>query len=207
MIATERYEDLGLLYEMLSLVPNGHELLRQAVSDHVRLLGKDLNILDQQPVALLATGGDSEANISKSAATTTSSLPFIVWIDKVLRLKTQFDIILQKSFSCDIAFEGDINLALQSIVSLNPKAPEYISLYLDHHLRQVSKGKLGVDEFEKIADFAVSTFRFLAEKDVFERYYKQHLAKRLLYVKSVSEDAERGVLGKLKVPFPWCLEL
>ena len=180
MITTERYADLGLLYEMLSLVPNGHVSLRQAVSDHVRLLGKDLNILDQQP-----TEGDSEATINKSAATTTPSLPFIVWIDKVLRLKTQFDTILQKSFSCDIAFEGDINLALQSIVSLNPKAPEYISLYLDHHLRQVSKGKLGVDDFENIADFAVSTFRFLAEKDVFERYYKQHLAKRLLYVKSV----------------------
>lgn len=42
-------------------------------------------------------------------------------------------------------------------------------------------------------------FRFLRDKDLFERYYKGHLAKRLLYNKSVSDDAERGMLSKLKV--------
>jgi len=39
----------------------------------------------------------------------------------------------------------------------------------------------------------------LQDKDVFERYYKQHLAKRLLLNRSVSDDAERGMLSKLKV--------
>jgi cullin 3 len=34
---------------------------------------------------------------------------------------------------------------------------------------------------------------------VFERYYKNHLAKRLLHNRSVSDDAERGMLAKLKV--------
>jgi cullin 3 len=42
-------------------------------------------------------------------------------------------------------------------------------------------------------------FRYLSEKDVFERYYKGHLSKRLLYGRSVSDDAERGMLAKLKV--------
>ena len=37
------------------------------------------------------------------------------------------------------------------------------------------------------------------DKDVFERYYKSHLSKRLLQNRSVSEDAERGMLAKLKV--------
>lgn len=34
---------------------------------------------------------------------------------------------------------------------------------------------------------------------MFERYYKGHLAKRLLQGKSVSDDAERGMLAKFKV--------
>lgn len=34
---------------------------------------------------------------------------------------------------------------------------------------------------------------------MFERYYKNHLAKRLLHGRSVSDDAERGMLGKLKL--------
>ena len=39
----------------------------------------------------------------------------------------------------------------------------------------------------------------MTDKDVFERYYKSHLAKRLLNNRSVSDDAERGMLAKLKV--------
>lgn len=48
-------------------------------------------------------------------------------------------------------------------------------------------------------DKTITIFRFITEKDVFERYYKGHLAKRLLLGRSVSDDAERGMLAKLKV--------
>lgn len=41
-------------------------------------------------------------------------------------------------------------------------------------------------------------FRFLQEKDVFERYYKQHLAKRLLFNRSTSDDSEKAMIAKLK---------
>jgi cullin 3 len=37
-------------------------------------------------------------------------------------------------------------------------------------------------------------FRFLQEKDMFEKYYKQHLSKRLLGDRSQSEDMERKVM-------------
>jgi cullin 3 len=52
---------------------------------------------------------------------------------------------------------------------------------------------------DDILDKTITLFRFLQDKDVFERYYKQHLAKRLLWNRSVSDDAERGMLSKLKV--------
>lgn len=45
----------------------------------------------------------------------------------------------------------------------------------------------------------MTVFRYITDKDVFERYYKSHLAKRLLLGRSVSDDAERGMLAKLKV--------
>lgn len=50
-----------------------------------------------------------------------------------------------------------------------------------------------------ILDKTMTIFRYLTDKDVFERYYKGHLAKRLLHGRSVSDDAERGMLVKLKV--------
>lgn len=54
-------------------------------------------------------------------------------------------------------------------------------------------------EIEAILDKTMVLFRFLQEKDVFERYYKQHLAKRLLLNKSVSDDSEKNMISKLKV--------
>ena len=52
---------------------------------------------------------------------------------------------------------------------------------------------------ETILDKAMVLFRFMQEKDVFERYYKQHLARRLLTNKSVSDDSVKNMISKLKV--------
>ena len=54
-------------------------------------------------------------------------------------------------------------------------------------------------EVDTILDKTVGLFKLLSDKDVFERYYKQHLAKRLLFGKSNSEDSEKGFIAKLKV--------
>lgn len=54
-------------------------------------------------------------------------------------------------------------------------------------------------EIETVLDKTMVLFRFLLEKDVFERYYKTHLAKRLLLNKSVSDDFEKNMISKLKV--------
>lgn len=54
-------------------------------------------------------------------------------------------------------------------------------------------------EVDTVLDKTITVFRYVTDKDVFERYYKGHLAKRLLLGRSVSDDAERGMLAKLKV--------
>ena len=66
---------------------------------------------------------------------------------------------------------------------------------------QLRKGMKGTseEEVELVLDKVVMLFRYLQEKDVFEKYYKQHLAKRLLGGRSVSDDAERSMIGKLKI--------
>jgi cullin 3 len=50
-----------------------------------------------------------------------------------------------------------------------------------------------------VLDKTITVFRFLTDKDVFERYYKTHLSKRLLHGRSVSDEAERGMLARLKI--------
>jgi len=46
---------------------------------------------------------------------------------------------------------------------------------------------------------AVSVFRYLTDKDIFETYYRQYLSKRLLSPnRMVSEESERIMISKLK---------
>lgn len=44
----------------------------------------------------------------------------------------------------------------------------------------------------------IKVFRYLVDKDIFEGFYKNSLSKRLLDQKSVSEDAEKIFILKMK---------
>ena len=51
-------------------------------------------------------------------------------------------------------------------------------------------------ELDRQLDQALELFRFIEGKDVFEAFYKQDLARRLLMSRSASSDAERSMLTK-----------
>jgi len=57
---------------------------------------------------------------------------------------------------------------------------------------------LNEGDAEVVLEKAMVLFKFLQEKDVFERYYKIHLSKRLLLDKSISDDSEKSMISKLK---------
>ncbi|GJN87607.1 hypothetical protein Rhopal_000562-T1 [Rhodotorula paludigena] len=120
------------------------------------------------------------------------------WVQNVLDLKDKFDTLLARAFGSDKAFEKAINDAFSTFVNENRKSPECISLFIDDNLRKGLKGKTEV-EVDEVLNKSVALFRFLTEKDAFEKYYNGHLSKRLLNQRSVSDDAERGMLAKFKV--------
>lgn len=97
----------------------------------------------------------------------------------------------------DRRFVTALNEAFERFLNNFSRSPEYISLYIDKLLRQDMKG-MSDDEVELKLDAIMALFRYLHDKDVFEAYYKQHLAKRLLNNRTSSLDAERSFIGKLK---------
>jgi len=42
-------------------------------------------------------------------------------------------------------------------------------------------------------------FKYVDDKDVFQKFYSRMLAKRLIYDNSVSDDAESNMISRLKV--------
>lgn len=62
------------------------------------------------------------------------------------------------------------------------------------------------EELETLLDKIMQIFRYINGKDVFEAFYKKDLAKRLLLGKSLSQDAEKAMISKLKAGLYWKVE-
>lgn len=205
MIDTDKIDDIARLYRLYSMVPTGMICLKRALKGSVFRRGRDINQSSSsadwdEP----DDAQDDNANAKgkgkfKPSASGVQTLGLALkWVQDVLDLKDKFDIVWKRAFGGDRELESALNEAFGSFVNINSRCSEFISLFIDDHLKRGLKGKTDT-EVDLVLDKTITVFRFLGEKDVFERYYKGHLAKRLLLKRSVSDDAERGMLAKLKV--------
>ncbi|OBZ72299.1 Cullin-4A [Grifola frondosa] len=207
MVDADKLEDLARMYRLFTMVPTGLLCLKKALRETIVRRGKDINaagigadgadLIEDLEADVAAKGrGKGKARASNIGAHTLSAA--LKWVQDVLDLKDKFDCIWSKAFEGDRDLESGMNEAFETFINLNEKSPEFISLFIDENLRKGLKGKSDM-EVDIVLDKTITVFRYITDKDVFERYYKGHLAKRLLLGRSVSDDAERGMLAKLKV--------
>lgn len=203
MLAADKYEDLLRMYNLFSRVPAGLNEMRTFISKYILTLGSQIN----QHI-------NSDLKMEKGSGQTA-----IRWVEEVLSLQEKFDKILDQAANKDKSFQTVFNEAFERFINENPKSAEFISLFIDENLKKGLKGvsivlidkhskvntffffQKSEDEVDDVLDNTITLFRYLQDKDVFERYYKQHLAKRLLLNRSISDDAERSMLSKLKVTY------
>ncbi|KAJ8974424.1 hypothetical protein NQ317_002452 [Molorchus minor] len=175
MLKHQKTEDLACMYKLFGRVTDGLKTIADCVSQYLREQGKALVQEEEHQPATNA----------------------ITFVQSLLDLKDGFDHFLKNSFNNDKIFKQMIASDFEHFLNLNPKSPEYLSLFIDDKLKKGVKG-MSEQDIELVLDKSMVLFRFLQEKDVFERYYKQHLAKRLLLNKSVSDDWEKNMISKLK---------
>ncbi|XP_066159068.1 cullin-3 isoform X1 [Euwallacea fornicatus] len=174
MLRHQKTEDLACMYKIFGRVGDGLKTMADCVSHYLREQGKAL--------------------VQEEEHQGTNAITFV---QSLLDLKDGFDHFLNNSFNKDKIFKQMIASDFEHFLNLNPKSPEYLSLFIDDKLKKGVKG-MSEQDIELVLDKSMVLFRFLQEKDVFERYYKQHLAKRLLLNKSVSDDWEKNMISKLK---------
>ena len=56
---------------------------------------------------------------------------------------------------------------------------------------------------KKMEDFVV-LFKYIDDKDIFQKFYSRSLAKRLIQSSSISNDAEMTLISRLKVSLCFC---
>lgn len=63
---------------------------------------------------------------------------------------------------------------------------------------------LAVHQIHFCALLQMVVFKYIEDKDVFQKFYAKMLAKRLVHQNSASDDAEASMISKLKVRFARC---
>jgi cullin 3 len=175
LVRDDKVEDLQRMYALLGRVQGGHQAMRDMVGAYVRDVGR-----------VLVTDEERLKNP-------------VEFVQALLDLRAKCDVLLDRAFGKDKAFLQAVSAAFENFVNLAPRSPEFLSLFIDDKLKKgLRGGGASEDETDAIFDRVIVLFRYVQEKDVFERYYKQHLAKRLLLGRSASDDAEKGMIAKLK---------
>lgn len=121
-----------------------------------------------------------------------------LFVKGLLEMKDKYDDIVKRAYRDDSMMRKGVDETFTKFINVNKHSPEFLSLYIDEVLRTGVKGMTD-DEMDHLLDSILALFQFLEDKDVFERYYKTHLAKRLLLGRSASDDAERQMISKLKI--------
>lgn len=208
MIEHDRIADLTLLYQHISRVDLSKEPLKNALQTRVVDLGSEINktilttdfsnLAEAQPEDGMAVTADSEKpKAQKISATARQTAAAIKWVDLVLQLKDKFDNMWRKCFDQDLILQTALTKSFADFINLFTRCSEYVSLFIDHNLKRGIKGKTEA-EIDVVLDKATTLIQYIQDKDMFERYYKKHLARRLLFDKSESADVEKQMISRMK---------
>ncbi|RKP03492.1 hypothetical protein CXG81DRAFT_9486 [Caulochytrium protostelioides] len=180
MLENDKWDDLAMMYTLLLPVSAAHD----AMPIHFDFGGFVL------PAPTATTTEPAPARPSPPQ-------PFR-WVESLLELNARITHLLGRCFDNDHTFESVFHGCIVRDLNAMPRAAEFMSLYMDNHMKKGIKGKSEA-EIDAIIDHCMTLFRYLQDRDIFERHYKSHLAKRLLNDRSVSEDTEKALLARLKM--------
>ncbi|KAI9751877.1 MAG: late secretory pathway protein avl9 [Chaenotheca gracillima] len=183
LLDNNRQDDLARMYKLLSRIPDGLDPLRTKFEAHVRKAG--LNA-----VSKVASEGES--------------LEPKVYVDALLEVHTQYQSLVNQAFVGESEFVRSLDNACREFVNRNEvcksgstRSPELLAKYTDTLLKKSTKSTEESD-LENMLTQIMTVFKYIEDKDVFQKFYSRMLAKRLVHTSSASDDAETSMISKLK---------
>ncbi|CAH0549205.1 unnamed protein product [Brassicogethes aeneus] len=180
MVQSERKKDLSNMYDLLRSVQNAMVVLVDTVLDHIKTQG------------LTAIGNLQGENIH------------INFVENLLTVYKKYKQLIQDVFKSDQNFMGALDKACNSVINHRPnngktacRSPELLAKYCDTLLKKSSKGISETEVDEKLAE-SITIFKYIDDKDVFQKFYSRMLAKRLIHQQTQSMDAEEAMINRLK---------
>ncbi|SMR63127.1 unnamed protein product [Zymoseptoria tritici ST99CH_1A5] len=183
LLDNDREADMARMYKLLARIPEGLDPLRTRFESHVRQAG----LLAVEKIDDAKDGLDPKA-----------------YIDALLEVHTQYAALVQNAFNGESEFVRSLDNACREYVNRNKvcaknpnRSPEVLAKHADNVLKRSTKAT-EEDDMEKTLDQVMTIFKYVEDKDVFQKFYSRHLAKRLVNTTSASPDAETSMIAKLK---------
>lgn len=178
MVTQERRRDLANMYPLLRSVNNGVNVLITHVMEHIKQQGLE---------AVTELRGD---NVHTQ------------FVESMLGVHKKYKELIAEVFSGDQNFMGALDKACSSVINFRQskqmcKSPELLARYCDMLLKKSSKG-MSECEIEDRLTHSITIFKYIDDKDVFQKFYSRMLAKRLIQQLSQSMDAEEAMINRLK---------
>lgn len=197
MIENDRFDDLQMLYILVEIVDNKKQILQNALRKMVFDMGSAMNraILNPDTPAKTAESDDTSKPASSNSIQTDAA---VRWVTAVLDLRSKFDTILARSFNDDLILQSGITKSFQEFINEFERSSEFLSLFVDSNMKNGQLSDRTEEETDSVLTKAIKILTYIQDKDLFERYYKKHLARRLLQAKSDNNDVEKLMISKMK---------
>ncbi|XP_077553822.1 cullin-2-like isoform X1 [Haemaphysalis longicornis] len=198
MMEAERRTDLARMYTLLRpLGPRALEGLVSQLQRHVEGVG--LSRLQQQPSA------DQPSSSASPPPPEGGPCPVSPqhFVEAVLQVHATYQDMVREVFQGDQQFVGALDKACATIINNRGTAkqpcrsPELLAKYCDALLKKSAKG-ISESEVEDKLTQSITVFKYIDDKDVFQKFYAKMLAKRLIHSQSMSMDVEEAMINKLK---------
>ncbi|KAK1757931.1 hypothetical protein QBC47DRAFT_359140 [Echria macrotheca] len=206
MIDNDRVEDLFILYRLILRVDPSMEPIKATLQNRVTDLGSEIEkTLKSTDFSVPAVGvadaddavdGAEKGKAQPLNAAAQQTAAAIKWVDEVLKLKDKFDRLWQECFQEDLILQSAISKSFTDFINMFNRSSEYVSLFIDDTLKRGARSMSEV-VVDGILDKAIVLLPYLSDRDMFERYYQKHLARRLLHNKS-EIDIEKDMVSRMK---------
>ncbi|KAF2227861.1 Cullin [Elsinoe ampelina] len=205
MIANDKFSDLKLIFDLEARVDNKKTELTRTIQKIISDLGSAVNKAafdaTANPTAAPAGADEGEDKANKPGQDRVLNIQTaaaLKWVEDVLALKDKFDNIWKLSLSEDQVLQTVLTRSLGDVINSFSRCSEYISLFIDENMKKGLKGKTE-QEVDQVLEKAITLLRYVQDKDLFENYYKKHLCRRLIMGKSLSIEAERSMILRMKI--------
>nr|XP_012419379.1 PREDICTED: LOW QUALITY PROTEIN: cullin-2-like [Odobenus rosmarus divergens] len=168
IIRQEKKNDMANMYVLFHAVSTGLPHMIQELQNHIHDEG------------LRATSNLTQENMPT------------LFVESVLEVHGKFVQLINTVLNGDQHFMSALDKALTSVVNYREpksvcKAPELLAKYCDNLLKKSPKGMTENEVEDKLTSF-VTVFKYINDKDIFQKFYARMLAKRLIHGLSMSME-------------------